>query len=201
MPPASIAVVDFRFEAPLAEARASKFGARLVTRITEETRAALRDVVATAIREGQPPFEAARAIRALVGMTRPQAKSAMTLRQRLINEGMPLERVDRMVDRYAKRKIRDRAKTIARTETMWALNAGQADALRQAQDKGLLPTGARKRWVTTPDDRLCPICAPRGGQTAAVTTDSKNTRPGSFGDDLLWPPAHPMCRCTIVLDT
>lgn len=87
-----------------------------------------------------------------------------------------------------------RAETIARTETMRASNQGQLEAWDQATEKGLLTGSESLEWITTPDDRLCPICEPLDGQTAP--------RGGTFevdGDRITAPPAHPRCRCTVGL--
>lgn len=87
-----------------------------------------------------------------------------------------------------------RAETIARTETMRASNQGQLEAWDQAQEKGLLTGTELLEWITTPDDRLCPICEPLDGETAP--------RGGTFevdGDRITAPPAHPRCRCTVGL--
>lgn len=87
-----------------------------------------------------------------------------------------------------------RAETIARTETMRASNQGQLEAWDQATEKGLLTGTESLEWITTPDDRLCPICEPLDGETAP--------RGGTFeveGDRITAPPAHPRCRCTVGL--
>lgn len=82
----------------------------------------------------------------------------------------------------------DRADVIARTETMRASNEGQAQAWSQAVDTGLLTGTEQQEWITTPDDRLCPICAPLDGVKVALSEN--------FAPDLEAPPAHPNCRCT-----
>jgi SPP1 gp7 family putative phage head morphogenesis protein len=88
----------------------------------------------------------------------------------------------------------DRAELIARTETMRAANQGQLEAWDQAEEQGLLTGDEKKEWITTPDDRLCPICEPLDG----IQVD----RDGTFdvdGEQLDGPPAHPRCRCTTAL--
>lgn len=88
----------------------------------------------------------------------------------------------------------NRADLIARTETMKASNAGQAAAWDQAVEEGVLTGEETQEWITTPDDRLCPICEPMDGKQAPL---------GGFfdvdGDQVDGPPAHPRCRCTIGL--
>lgn len=89
---------------------------------------------------------------------------------------------------------RDRADLIARTETMTASNAGQVGAWEQAIDEGLLTGLEGKEWITTPDDRLCPVCEPMDGVVVAFNEDF-DTEDGRVS----YPPAHPNCRCTVGL--
>jgi SPP1 gp7 family putative phage head morphogenesis protein len=89
----------------------------------------------------------------------------------------------------------ERAENIARTETMRASNEGQLEAWDQATDAGLLTGTEEKEWIVTPDDRLCPICEPMEGETAALNEDFDVD-----GDKIDAPPAHPRCRCTVGLN-
>ncbi len=59
--------------------------------------------------------------------------------QRAMQTGKPLtpEQIDKMVDRYRQRMIKFRAETIARTESMRAVNHGNDQAWRQAADQGI----------------------------------------------------------------
>jgi SPP1 gp7 family putative phage head morphogenesis protein len=82
----------------------------------------------------------------------------------------------------------DRAELIARTETMRAVHAGQREAWSQATEAGLLTGDERPTWITTPDDKLCPICEELDGEIA--------DEDGFYGDGQGPPPAHPRCRCT-----
>lgn len=185
--------VAFAFKGtnPAAQRVAARQAARLVTNVSLETLAALRAVVVRAIREGIPPYDAARIIRELVGMTTQQAQAAMNYREELIDQGLPLERVNTLVDRYAAKKIRERAETIARTEIMDALNEGSEESWREAQAEGLLGDGAKKEWMVAPDDRLCPSCEPMDG-VAVPLGDDFSTPLGKVSG----PPLHPNCRCT-----
>lgn len=89
------------------------------------------------------------------------------------------------------RSVEARAEAIARTELMRAYNAGNL--------AGILDTGAvAVRWITGQDERVCPICGPRHGQTYALARRTPD------GDDVPYPPlpggpppAHVKCRCTI----
>lgn len=89
-----------------------------------------------------------------------------------------------------------RAEKIARTESMRAANEGQQQLWDQATEAGFLTGLESKVWITTPDDRLCPVCEPLDGQTVALD-DTFDVD----GDSIDAPPAHPNCRCTMGLTT
>lgn len=113
--------------------------------------------------------------------------------------GKPLDPkvVDRMVEAYARKSLRHRSETIARTEAMRTTNMGVQDAWRQAIDAGRVPeTQVRRLWIVARDERLCAVCAP---------VPKLNPKRGvPFGQafktpigPLSLPPAHPNCRCTV----
>jgi hypothetical protein len=129
----------------------------------------------------------------MIGLTVPQVQAAKTYRKTLIKSGLRLDRVDTLMDRYIKKKIRERAKTIARTETITALNRGQQESWKQAQKQGFVSKEAEKEWITTPMD-ACPICDDLDGQTVPV----KDTF-DSLKGPLIGPTAHPSCRCAVGL--
>jgi hypothetical protein len=199
--------VSFRFDGtnPTAQRVAERQAALMVTRVTEETIQSLRTLIVRSIREGIPPYDAARMIRGiirpegasgLIGLTAPQAQAAMNYREQLVDSGLSLDRVNTLMDRYVKKKIRERSKNIARTEVITSLNRGQQESWRQAQSEGLLPKEAQKEVIVTPDDRLCPICAPLDGQTVLVKEPFQTAR-GEF----MSPAFHPSCRCSIGLSS
>lgn len=188
--PKTASGLTFNAKLPRAERAAQANAARLVTNVSQETIVAIRSIIVRSIAEGIPPREAARIIRELVGMNTPQAIAAMTHRQQLIEAGLSLDRVDVLMERYTKKKIRERAMMIARTETIDALTAGQEESWKQARAEGLLDDTAQKEWITTPDDRTCPICAPLDGETVGLDEE--------FSGGFARPPAHPRCRCAVV---
>ena len=186
-------LINFRFDAdtPEALAHAAKFAAKRIDKISKETAANIRNLIARAIDEGIPPYDAARAIRPLIGLTSPQGQAALKFRLQLINNGLSLEKVNEKVDRYAEKLLNSRADMIARTEIMDALNSGQNESWIQAQSEGYLSANATKEWIVTPDDLLCPECEPMDGKTVRIDQEFPN------GD----PPLHPSCRCTIAIGT
>jgi len=184
------AVIDFHFDGKnlAAQAAAQQHGLVRMAGIAKETKKALRLAIVRAINEGIPPYEAARAIANIVGLASSDAQAVMNYRESLINAGTGVDRADLLAARLSRRKLKGRAVAIARTETMLALNKGAVISWRQAQKKGLIGRLAKKEWIVTPDDRLCPICAPLDG----AQTEINRTFDGG-----LEPPAHTLCRCTV----
>ena len=60
--------------------------------------------------------------------------------------------------KYAERQHRERAFTIAQTESAFAYNRGADEGIRQAQAEGYLGI-VKKRWSTSGDDGVCEICS------------------------------------------
>lgn len=185
--------ITFRFDSQAESAvlAAEKRAARLVTQITAETEKNIRNLIAEAIREGIPPYDAARLIVPMIGLTSAQGQAVFKYRTELIDNGLTLEKVNEKTDEYADELLSARGETIARTEIMEALNDGQEASWLQAQDDGLLSANATKEWIVTNDDLLCPECEPMNGQTVPLGDEFPE------GD----PPLHPRCRCTIAIGT
>lgn len=181
--------LDFEGRNAAAEAEAAKRAAILVTNISNETRLALRGVIARAIREGITPLAAASLLRSMIGLNERQAMAAMNYRESVIELGHTVARVNALVDAYVAKKVAERAIVIARTEVMGALNEGQAAAWKAAQSAGLLSLDAEKEWVATDSENTCEECDAVDGETVALDE--------AFSED--GPPAHPSCRCTIAL--
>lgn len=179
--------------------RSYDFG--LIRQVSDETRAGVQRVVQAAISglaERGNPRDQATEIREFIGLTDRQTQAVLNYKSSLEEEERPAEQVARMTERYRQRMLRLRAENIARTETLRAANAGQDAAWKQAADEGLLSASTlRRAWLVTPDDRLCIYCA----AIPALNPDGKplgqpfNTPLGP----ILYPPAHPQCRCVAVL--
>lgn len=185
----------FRFDGAnqTAQRAAARRAARLVTRISTETRDAIRTAIVRSLREGIPPYDAARVIRNMVGMNAQQAQAAMNYRQGLIDLGVDIQKVGVLTDRYIAKKIRERSVTIARTEIMDSLNEGVRESYRQAKAEGLLGDDAQKEWITTPDEITCQTCGPMDGVKVDLDEDFETPDGPMSG-----PIAHPNCRCSVV---
>ncbi len=97
----------------------------------------------------------------------------------------------------------NRARMIARTETIWAYNRG---AMQTYKSIGVVT----KEWMVTADDLLCPWCASMDGAVVGVDSpffgagDSLNVVRDersltlNFKMDVGHPPLHPNCRCVLL---
>lgn len=77
--------------------------------------------------------------------------------RRAIRDDKPLSAVDidRIVGRYADRLLVTRGETIARTESIAALNAGREESLNQAVESGSIDQRfVTRTWRSTPDARI-----------------------------------------------
>ena len=69
-------------------------------------------------------------------------------------KGLPKERIDKLVDKYAARQLADRAENIGRTEGIAAVHGGQQEAWEQAVDDGKLDVSRiQQEWIDTPGPR------------------------------------------------
>lgn len=127
-----------------------------------------------------------RAIRQAIATSILEGLQGDAIRSRILASGL------HNIERWP--SVEYRAGVIARTETMRAFNEGNVAAIQDA--------GARFcRWIASPDEAVCPICAPRNEQVYRFPGD-----PGAgVGIDPYGPavatlpklPAHPRCRCTV----
>lgn len=165
--------------------------ATLVRQISLEQQLAIREAVARAMRGLQSAETTASHVRQVIGLTSRMDAALARARETLTAGGLRPAVVERQIARRRAVLLRERAETIARTETIRAASLGQEAAWKAAQANGRLSVVSVKRWSVTADDRLCPICAPYEGQTAPVG--------GLFPNGTAGPPAHPRCRCTMGL--
>lgn len=199
---------------PAAVAYARARAAQLVTRVQGETRDAIRELVTQAFSGQVDTWDTAGRIRQIIGLRPDQVRAlaryrvelealaasrrpvtAVTRMRRLNSRGLTRDRIDAWVERYRQRLLHQRAVLIARTEILAASNYGQLAAWRQAVDEGQLPSTAQKRWIVTPDDRLCTRCRPLAGQVRRLDEPFL----AEDGAMVLAPPLHPNCRCTTAL--
>lgn len=186
--------VDFAAVNELSVEYARRFAARLMA-APAIVQAQVRILVTQSIAAGISPRDLARMIVSVVGLTERQSTAVQSFRARLAAEGQSGEVLERRVERYSEALLRERALTIARTELISALNAGQVALWRQQSQAGAIDDTLRRIWLVTDDELLEAECE-------AIGADSEEhpkrlDEPFEGGYDA--PPAHPRCRCSLGL--
>ena len=176
--------------------------AELVTNLAQEQMDALNAIVYHfSGYESASPDEVARQMRAVIGLTRPQAianaryyESVKTawLKENPKGRMSTAEKYAReAAAKYAGKQHRYRAKCIARTELAFGYNAGLYGAAKDAQAQGYIGD-CKKRWVTAhdgPPNRVCPECEKLDGVMVGMDD--------YFSNNALIPPGHSQCRCVV----
>lgn len=220
----------FNLVNPRAVASAKKHAGRLVREITDEQRQTVNRLVARGIREGIEPRKTAKLLAESIGLTRHQegivnrfrevhahgirdravAGERLTAKQRkrLRQLQSAAPRTERDLDvlgaKYRARKLRERAMSIARTETIRASADGQQTAWDEAGKQGLIIRDeTRQNWMYTQDSRTecaCKSIPPLnpGGVPLGKPFRMRDCR-GGGGIKLVMRPGdpHPMCRCVL----
>jgi SPP1 gp7 family putative phage head morphogenesis protein len=190
-------LLGYRFDAtrPEASAWAAREAGSMVTEITTGQRTLIRDLISRGQMEGITVDQTARTIRQTVGLTTQQAGwvdnfYGRNLAQNIgagMSPSQAAARASTATSRYHDRIHRYRAETIARTEIARAASQGRQFAWDQGIEQGFISGEAQKEWIAEAD--ACEICAPRNGQKHPAG------KPWPDGD----PPAHPNCRCDLLL--
>lgn len=189
---------------PRAIAWARLRAGKMIAQIQDEQLLAIRRIISNAIAEGVTVPQAAKQIEQVIGLhdrwQRAVDNSYERDIQRYINEGVKPTRAATMAQqnavKYRQKLIRTRARNIARTEVMAAQNQGTLLSWMQAGEKGLINLSlTKKEWMAGPSGwkgiSVCDLCSPLSGQQVPVTAP--------FDNGLLAPPAHPSCRCRMIL--
>ncbi len=196
--------LTFNMQTPGVLSWISGRGAEFVTNCTQQQKDAIAALLTKKMREGHTVDELARLIRPCIGLTEGDAKAAARLydsiaanlrkeHPRMKPESVRRKALD-ATQKYAERKHRARAMTIAQTESAFAYNWGADEGIRQAQAQNLIGA-TRKHWNTSGDDRVCPICAALEGVEADMDDDFNIPGRVLFAGQHRLPPAHPRCAC------
>lgn len=225
--------IDVRFDVtnPQTSTWMRDYSMTLIRELDESTRASVRQAVTAGVTAGRNPLNVARDVRASIGLTARQTQAVSNFRRmleeldgealsrrlrdrrfdrslaRAIADGKPLKQaqIDRMVERYRDRYLRHRSETIARTESIRAVQGAQQQLWRQlVADGTVLETDILRKWVYTHDGRArawhasIPWRNPDGvGLEQPFITD---LGPLMFPGDPAAPPANTInCRCTVVV--
>lgn len=181
-------------------------GAEFVTACTKEQKDAIAALLTKKMREEHTVDELSRLIRPCIGLTEGDAKAAARFYDNIVSTykeehpRMKLESIRKKAldatQKYAERKHRQRALTIAQTESAFAYNRGADEGIRQAQAGGYLGI-VKKRWSTSGDDAVCSICAALDGVEIEMDDNFDFNGRLLFVGHKLTPPAHPRCACAV----
>lgn len=182
--------IDFARVDYAASEWAGQYAAREVTFITEETRDAIRAIVARAPVEGITVQQQAALIRDIVGLNERQGMAVVNRYAGMVGQWRRGEltwaQVERRTERYVREQLRYRAQMIARTESLAAARASLVAGWREAEAAGLIdPQSAWQEWSAAAD--ACDECAERADSGERWPYDEE------------WEAPHPNCRCSSVL--
>lgn len=148
--------------------------------------AALKSIgqtVAAGLEAGLGPKEIARNLDAVVALDSNRAKQYIKYAEYLTESDVSDEQLERQLEAYYQKLLRDRKETIARTE---AREATAEAALQKNKDRG-----ARfKVWITAGDNRVSDECQ-GNEEEGPIPIDDE------FSGGVDRPPQHPNCRCTL----
>lgn len=172
---------------PEAEAWIKKYAAQEIKYIDASSKKAIRDIISKSFEEGLTYQQQAKQIAPYVGLDPRRAQALATYSTNL---GLEDEQaILRLTENYGKRLIRDRATTIALTESHIASNQGYVDSTAEAVKRNIIdPAIYEYEWVLTHDKRTCPYCMAHLGDRAEIPygTFANGDEPGTI---------HPRDRC------
>jgi len=140
-------------------------GNQRITSISNETMLNMKNVMLDALKRGVGAEQLGRELRGSIGLL-PSHESALRRYGELLDfKGVPDPQRTTLHNRYRSRLLAWRAEMISRTETMYAVHAGQMASWVARINLGLIqPSTTWIEWVVTDDDRLCDRCAPMDGK-------------------------------------
>lgn len=193
------ATVDARLDVtnPSAIRWVERHAAELVDLLDLTQRQAVASIVQRMFRDGVPPNRAARLIFEVIGLDSRSANAVASFEAGLQEEGRAPEQVQRLVATYSDRLRRFRARMIARTESIRGSVQGQQMLWRVAVEQGvLIPSRTRQVWLTSLDERACPICLSMHHQQVPLGEPFIGPDGATYDGP---PDPHPQCRCGIRL--
>ena len=174
-------------------------GGELIVQLSEAQHEAIREILRIYILEHPlSPYDLAKVIEPLIGLTSSEAVAVARYRESLVKENLSENVIENLTNKYAEFLLKKRALRIARTELAYAYNRGQLEAIREAKANGFFRGEVIKTWLTAGDERTCEFCQSLDGEVVGL----EETYPGATKreQEILTPPAHPMCRCTVIYE-
>ena len=191
--------IAFDVTNPAAQRWAETQAGRLIRQISADQRQSIRRVIVQAFTENLTTRQVAIRLTEQIGLHSRQAAALERFRADLVEKGLRPDRVSVLTRRARDRMIRRRARSIARTEVLRGVEHGPAVALgkRPWTRASGEPRTCGASFIVTPDDRLCPICAPLDGVRVGLQEAFVSPTNGASA---VVPPIHPQCRCALGID-
>lgn len=167
--------------------------AELVRHLNDSQRRTVQEQLTQLMRWGVTP-ERLDAIGDATGLTPRQAAHVGRIYELQVKNGASEAMAQRVARNVQERLIAYRAKVIARTEATRFTNAVVQNRGEQLDLQG---TRMVKQWVSARDDRVDEICSDLDNGEAIPVGEAF----ASIEGPLLYPPAHPMCRCLLDIFT
>jgi SPP1 gp7 family putative phage head morphogenesis protein len=156
----------------------------LAVELTQSQLKSMGMAISEGLEAGEHPFTIARRLSIVTELDPPRAGRLMKYQTYLDANNFSSEKQAVLIDRMKEKLLRDRRKTIARTESSFACS--------EANRQKAVGRGARyKAWMTSRDNRVSPEC--QMNEAAGVIRIDE-----TFPSGHLQPPAHPNCRCSLV---
>lgn len=181
-------------------------GAEFVTACATEQKQAIAALLQKKVTDHYTVDELAKLIRPCIGLTEGDSKATAKLYDHIVEtltkdhprmkqESIRKKALDKAT-KYAEKKHRQRAYSIAQTEMAFAYNRGADEGVRQAMSQNLLGVCAKK-WSTSGDENVCAVCSALEGTIIEMdeTFDFKGRV--LFPGHKQLPPAHPRCGCAV----
>ena len=141
------------------------------------------ETIAQAMIDGKRPLDIYNKLQEVKSLDSNRAKTYDNLKKKLEKSGLSPDAQKKLLDKEYQRLLQERRKVIAQTEGRYATSEARAAAADERKDEF-------KRWITSPDERLCEVCD--GNENDGVIPINE-----SFSSGHMHTPAHPNCRCTV----
>jgi hypothetical protein len=197
-----------------------------IQQITEDIRESIRRTINDSVNAGMSPKDTAKEIRAYIGLTRQQQQAVNNFKQLLINkpaeamhrelrdktfdtvlarmirnkETIPAQKIEQMVEAYRQKYITHRAVTIARTESIRALNMASRQIWTDLVSEGQVPEENVVRvWLANIDNKTRDSHRALHKKRVGLNEAFKSSLGDIMypGDPLASPDNVINCRCTI----
>ena len=131
-----------------------------------------------------------------IGLNEYQARQLNVIEEQLKKDFLPRNKIKEIIKFKSEQMIRQRAKTIALTESARAVSSGRYLIQKQLVDDGLVHKQTLQEWLTGSDERSCAECSQMDEIKVPVGEYFTTGR----GLKVRSPIIHPRCRCIVILD-